>query len=199
MRKRYLDLDDDDCEVKDGESVSSPVYLMDTTPVADADLSYHRPGYRVSDAASESRNLRDLDVLRDAARRERSRWIARMVDSWKTPPLNKTDPREINQSALAFRHEPDNASSLTEWREHMRRPDDGSEPDLGSRPWEIAAHERGEPDHDIAAAMRRHQRRRDAAWNSYKDRISRAYLQGRTDPSRATEIERQGERWRHGR
>ena len=43
------------------------------------------------------------------------------------------------------------------------------------------------------------QRRRDAAWNAYKDQLSRAYLQGRTaDPSAAGRIMRQSARWHGG-
>jgi hypothetical protein len=194
MRKReHLDLDDDyddditdtTDEVPPGGVVRVPVYLTDTMPIADADLRNHQPGYRMSDAASKSRNFRDLDTLRDAARRERSRWIAKMVDAWKTGPRdvaggagqNRTDPRQINRAALS--HEPDNSSSLAEWREHMRGPDD-------------------EPDHDIDAVMRRHQRQRDDAWARYRDDLH-WQRGGNTDPKEADRIMRQGERWRGGR
>jgi hypothetical protein len=196
MRSSYDLYDDDDCEVKDGESVSCPVFLMDTTPVADADLGYHRPGYR--DAASKSAAVADLDSLRDAARRARSRWIGRMCDAWRTPPSvvagpgqqRQTDPSQIGQSALSERrvgHEPDDSSSLAQWHEHMRGPDDD--------------------EHDIGAAARRHQRSRDLAWNDYKSRLSSAYLQGRRDPAAhartfdptashtAARIEAQREKW----
>jgi hypothetical protein len=86
------------------------------------------------------------------------------------------------------------------------RTKDASQPNTGSSLAEIRAHERGEPPEN--AMLRRHlsteasagaQAKRDAAWNAYRDRISRAYLQGRTDPRAATQIERQGERWRGGR
>jgi hypothetical protein len=171
--------------------------------VCDGDVSAHQPGYRsVSDAASKSANVADLETLRDAARRERSRWIARMVDAWRMPrgsvvagpgQQRQTDPSQINRSALS--HQPGN------------RPDDASEPDAGSRPWEIAAHERGEPDHDLGAAMARHQRRRDSAWEDYRQRLGSAYLQGRRDPAAhartfdptqshsASRIEAQREKW----
>jgi len=128
-----------------------------------------------------SRNLRDLDALRDAARAARSAWIQKITDAWKTQAAGgagqkRTDPDEINQSALSERrvgHEPDNRSSLAQWREHLRGPDD-------------------EPDHDIGAAMRRHRRGRDAALQEYKDRLGSAY---RTNPTAATRIERERERY----
>jgi hypothetical protein len=216
-RRGYdLDLDLDDRIVEDGETVRVPMMILDAA-------RDHQPGYRVS-AASESRNFRDLDALRDAARRERTRWISRMGDAWKTGPLNRTNLSEVNQSALSERHEPDNSSSLAQWREHRGEPDDASEPDTGSRPWELAAHERGEPDHDLGAAMARHQRRRDDAWSRYRDNLGQAWRNrgdyasvkprivgagpksmvvdpgtGRSDPGAATEIEKQRREWHGGR
>ena len=190
MRKReHLDLDDDyddditdtTDEVPPGGVVRVPVYLTDTMPIADADLRNHQPGYRMSDAASKSRNFRDLDTLRDAARRERSRWIAKMVDAWKMGPRevaggagqNRTDPRQINRSALS--HEPD-----------LMRGEPDDEPD--------------HDDHDIDAVMRRHQRQRDDAWARYRDDLQNAWQRGRnTDPKEADRIMRQSERWRGGR
>jgi hypothetical protein len=72
---RYdLDDDDDDYVVRDGEKVRVPVYLMDAMQRTIVDLSYHRPGYRLGDAASKSTHCGDLDALRDAARRERSHY-----------------------------------------------------------------------------------------------------------------------------
>ena len=83
-----------------------------------------------------------------------------------------------------------------------------------------------EPDDDPRSRQTErgeNQRRRDAAWNSYKDQLANAWRNpphvawaersivgggprsmviertGKTDPGRAGEIERQGERWRHGR
>jgi hypothetical protein len=177
---RYDDDDDLDYELADSESTR--VYVTDTFAVADADLSRHRPGYRVSDAASKSANLTDLDALRDAARAARSAWIRKISDAWRTPARevagaagqNRTDPDQINRSALS--HEPDNSSSLAEWREHSGGPDD-------------------EPDHDIGAVMRRHQRRRDAAWAQYRDNLQNAWERPRSDPTAATRIEKERERW----
>jgi hypothetical protein len=84
---------------------------------------------------------------------------------------------------------------------------DAAEPSNSSSPTEWAAHRRDvEPDHDLEARLRGHlqrgesQRRRDDAWSSYKDRISRAWERGRTDPKEADRIMRQAksENWRHG-
>jgi hypothetical protein len=181
------DLDDnDDYEVKDGESVRVPVFLTDTIrfedgephfvrarAAADADLDladHHQPGYRLADAR-----------LRDAARASRAAWIQKITDAWRTPSRdvlggrgqNQTDPRQINRSALS--HEPD-----------LMRGEPDDEPD--------------HDDHDIDAVMARHQRRRDDAWAQYRDDLQNAWKRGRnTDPKEADRIMRQGERWRGGR
>jgi len=64
---------------------------------------------------------------------------------------------------------------------------DASEPDAAEAL--LRRHLRGEPDDDT-------QSRRDRGYQEYCDRISNAW---RTNPQAATAIERQGERWRHGR
>src|SRR5262249_24419999 len=86
------------------------------------------------------------------------------------------------------------------WKRGRAR--DASEPDVAERLLRGAP----APHDDPAAAMRSHlqqrgvgsQSRRDAAWRSYKDRLSRAWM-GRADPREADRIMRQGERWRGGR
>jgi hypothetical protein len=192
---RYDD-DDDDDEVKDGESVRTPLYLCDAVTYdedgephfvrasAGVDLSRHQPGYRsVGDAASKSTHCGDLDALRDAARSARSSWIRKISDAWKTQVAGsegqrRTNPSEINQSALSERrvgHEPDNSSSLAEWREHSGGPDD-------------------EPEHDLDAAMRRHQRTRDLAWSRFRDDLQNKWRTG-ADPTAATRIEKERERY----
>jgi hypothetical protein len=197
--REYLDDADDitDTVVPPGGSVRVRTFLTDAVRFEDgeprfvrasdgADLSHHQPGYRLGDAASKSVNLQDLNSARDAARAARSAWIRKISDAWRTPARevagatgqNKTDPDQINRSALS--HEPDNSSSLAEWREHSGGPDD-------------------EPDHDIDAVMRRHQRQRDDAWARYRDNLQNAWQRGRTDPREADRITRQGERWRGGR
>jgi hypothetical protein len=149
-------------------------------------------------------------------------------DRYKTEVMgaagqNETNPSRIGVSSLSVRSwRGDDARSIADARAAVTRsyhqmcrrlqdawksgPMDASQPDTGSSLAEIRAHERGEPPE--SAMLRRHlsteasagaQAKRDAAWNAYKDRISRAYLQGRTDPRAATQIERQGERWRGGR
>jgi hypothetical protein len=50
-----------------------------------------------------------------------------------------------------------------------------------------------EPDEPSAAD---YQRRRDAIWNDYKTRLASAW---KTDPNAAARVEKQAERWRHGR
>jgi hypothetical protein len=189
MKREYLDLDDEDTVVPPGGSVRVATFLTDAVRYENGephfvrasdgvDLSLHQPGYRsVSDAASKSRNFQDLDALRDAARSARRAWIQRITDSWKTQVAgsrgqNQTDPDEINQSALSERREPDNSSSLAEWREHAGRPDDD--------------------DHDIDAVRRRHQRRRDSAYEDHVRNLSEAW---KTNPRAATAIEQQREKW----
>jgi hypothetical protein len=67
--------------------------------------------------------------------------------------------------------------------------------------WRTPHRDAAEPDSSSPPVMRRHlepdnaQARRDAAWASYRDRLSQAWC----DPRSATAIERQGERWRGGR
>jgi hypothetical protein len=39
------------------------------------------------------------------------------------------------------------------------------------------------------------QAKRDAVWEQYRNDLGNAWRQGRTDPSRADEIERQRQRW----
>jgi hypothetical protein len=183
---RNLDDSDSDSEVKDGETVRTRLFLTDTFRVTDADLlNRHCPGFRtVSDAASKPTHCGDLAALRDAARSARSTWIRKISDAWKTQVAGsegqrRTDPSEINQSALSERrvgHEPDNSSSLAEWREHSGGPDD--EPD----------------DHDIGAAMRRHQAQRDLAWSRFRDDLQNKWRTGR-DPNAATRIEKAREEY----
>jgi hypothetical protein len=140
-------------------------------PMMLMDAAYHQPGYRyrVSDETNKSAKFSDLDTARDAARAARDAWIKQTCEAWKHP-----------------------------------RARDAAQPDAGARPEEILAHERGEPVE--AALLRGHmqmergesERRRNAAWNSYKDRLSRAWM-GRADPREADRIMRQGEQWRGGR
>ena len=73
------------------------------------------------------------------------------------------------------------------WRTPSR---DAGEPDAAEEL--LARHLRTEEDDDA-------QRKRNDAWMRYRDQLSNAWQQGRTDPTAATRIERQGEQWRHGR
>jgi hypothetical protein len=81
------------------------------------------------------------------------------------------------------------------WRTPSR---DAGEPDASERLLRRHLGGGDDPDNDDNNGNNG-QARRDAAWNSYKDQLSRAWEQGRTDPSAATAIERQGEAWRHGK
>jgi hypothetical protein len=86
------------------------------------------------------------------------------------------------------------------WKHRPAR--DASEPDNSSPPEVMRKFLQGgdEPDHDIDAVMRRHQRQRDDAWARYRDDLQNAWQRGRnTDPKEADWIMRQGERWRGGR
>jgi len=76
----------------------------------------------------------------------------------------------------------------------------GQEPDAAEELLSSPAPDPG----DIRAVERRRltergaeaQRERDLAWRRYCDNLQSAY---KTNPRAATEIERQGEQWRHGR
>jgi hypothetical protein len=166
----FDDPDEVSDEVPPGHSVRVPLHLCDTvrfeprplsglTDLSAADLDRHRPGYRLSDRASKSDKLSDLDAAgRDAHTATRDAYfemVKRAENAWRTPPTRDT-----------------------------------AEPDLGSRPEELMrAHLRAE---EIDEA----QARRDRAWAAYRDQLSNAW---RTDPGRATAIERQAEMWRGGR
>jgi hypothetical protein len=174
MKREYLD--DPDDEVADGESVRVPVFLTDTVRFEDGEPHFVRATAGADlDLADHQPGFRyATDAARAAVRDARNEMIRRAENAWRTPARDAA--------------EPDNGSSAERMRTYLQ----------GAPA----------PHDDPAASLRGHlqterneenQRRRDAAWNLYKDRLSRAYLQGRTDPSRATEIERQGERWRHGR
>jgi hypothetical protein len=78
------------------------------------------------------------------------------------------------------------------------QPDDDGAPDPG----DVRALERRRLTERGAEAQRerdRIQRERDRIWEDYRRRTSSAWQTGQTNPHAATEIERQGERWRGGR
>jgi hypothetical protein len=76
------------------------------------------------------------------------------------------------------------------WRSPPAR--DAAEPDIGSPPGElIRQHMRTDPDDDAQA-------RRDRAYQDYTTRLSEAW-KGAAPGAAASQIERQGERWRGGR
>jgi hypothetical protein len=204
------DIEYDDDIVADGESVRVPMMVMDA-------MAGHRQGYvEMTDeqiamrARARSRWIAEMcDAWRGPldARRRRKR---RDDDDEPMRPMGssgqgRTDPDKIGQSALDARRVANSAYSemcrklQDSWRSPPSR--DAHEPDASERLLGRAP----APHDDPMAAMRRHlgdpdddnpQARRDAAWNAYKDRLSRAYLQGRADPTAAaTRIEKERERY----
>jgi hypothetical protein len=130
------------------------------------------------------------------------------------PPLNSA--RKEAHETFPLRRSPDTSLRVdarandvrrTAYAEYVKRIQDAwRQPvDAGGEPDASTQLLRGAPDPgDPSAMMRRHlrtesddenQRRRDAAWAAYRDRLGSAWQQGRTDPNRATEIERQRQRW----
>ena len=178
MRKRDLYINDDEiCE--DGQSFRVPLLLCDTARFEPRPLS------RLSDLSTA-----DLD---------RHRPGYRLSDGEASKSTNLTDLDAARDAAQAARDRWI-ADMCSAWKRPPTH--DASEPDAAEQLLRPAPHD------DPVAAMRSHlrteradesQRRRDAAWNSYKDQLSRAWQQGRANPREADRIERQGERWRHGR
>jgi hypothetical protein len=193
MRTRKTDTYVDDDEIiPDGGSVRRRLILMDGR------FADHRPGFRMGDAA-------DRQVVRDA----RQQMIKRAENAWRMPTRDMNpgggatcpechgtgrDPDGDSPSGrcdacggTGYIEAPNNSSSA-------QRRDPGRYPDPRLRTG-------GQPDNSSSPeAMRAHlQAQRDLAWNRYRDNLSNAWRQGRTDPGRADEIERQGEQWRHGK
>jgi phage terminase large subunit-like protein len=196
--------------------------------VAGVDLSDHQPGFRrANDAArgavrsARSRWVRSLnDAWRGPLDARRKRYEDPEEPEGTEGQYNEQDPRKIGKSALT--NEPDDedddepnnprrrlrtdARSISDaraaatasyhrmcarlrdaWRTPSR---DAGEPDAAEEL--LARHLRTEEDDDA-------QRKRNDAWMRYRDQLSNAWQQGRTDPTAATRIERQGEQRRHGK
>ena len=125
MRRRHDD--DDDDALRDGESVRTPMWLMDGVQraIAGLDLSDHQPGYRTGERYRRAyadycrdAGLPEPDSAERVRREARADYIRRLSDAWKRPP---------------------------------RAASDAAEPDLGSRPEELRRHLRTEPDDDAQA------------------------------------------------
>jgi hypothetical protein len=201
------DLDDDEDlhdEVPPGGSVRVPIHLMDavqlavTRKFAKFVARDHQPHH--GELTGEQRKLRQ-DT--------RTQYLAGLQDAWRPPKVaqnatfGKHDAKD--NLSLAFTTPDDDPMrrrtaaydemvqrATNAWRTPHK---DWAEPDMGSRPQELALRRRlrNEPDEPEADDA---QGRRDAAWARYRDQLASAW---KTNPNAATQIERQGERWRGGR
>jgi len=124
----------------------------------------------LDNACSRRTDARSISDARAAATASYIALCARLRDAWRSSPSR-------------------DGAGGPDAEELLRRPLGGNDPDDDGAP------DPGDP----MAVMRRHlterggeqaQRERDRAWNSYKDQLSRAWQQGRTDPHRAVEVER---------
>jgi hypothetical protein len=168
------DVEDDDVMVPDGGSVRVPVMLMD-----------HDPRFsRSTDATAARRAARDARVA----------WVRSLGDAWRGPapsrhitqpvtrPTNVRDARALSNAAYR-----EMCAKLQDaWRTPSR---DAAEPNNSSPAEVMRRHLSTEPDDNVQA-------RRDAAWAQYRDQLSNAWRQGRTDPNAATAIEQRLERER---
>jgi hypothetical protein len=213
---------DDDDIVEDGGSVRVRMAVMDGT-----DLSHHRPGFRVSDEASKSPTVGDMDAARDAARSARVAWIADMQDAWrmdarpkKKPPPDDDDDddddggRSTTDARQAARDAYDGMVRRAENAWRMGPVRDAAEPDTSSSAETMRKHLRTDPDNDVQA-------KRDKAYRGYTTALSEAWKTPGVHPqpakvgpgpsgliaatespdptTRARQIERQGEAWRGGK
>jgi hypothetical protein len=173
MRKR--DRYHFDRVVEDGEVVAVNVMVCDggARRAVAFDAADHQPGFRSGD-----RYMRAYAAYcRDAGLPEHPDPAGRRAayDGY-VKQLTESWKRTPHKDA-----QPDTGSSLAEWRRH-----NVSDPDP-------AATMRGHLSTESSAES---QAKRDLAWTRYRDNLANAW---KTDPRAATEIERQGERWRGGR
>jgi len=147
------------------------VHLMDSRQ--------HQPGYRGYSLGDwETGAVHDA---RKASRDARAEMIQRAQDAWDAKRRRKPDddddndddetdpPGKIGQSALSVKVD---RKSIAD----ARRAANDSYREMCSR---------------LQSA-------RTASWNAYRANLENAW-RGRTDPTAATRIERQGEQWRHGK
>jgi hypothetical protein len=251
MRDGYVD--DDDSEVRDGQSVRVRLDMMDSMQRAVFDAYGHQPGYaRLTDAQAKLRREARGGMIRRAQNAWRDANPAQFTcpsckgtgkDVDGDSPDGRCDEcegtgyiRGPNNLSSALREDPGkypdtdlkvDARSIADARAKARASydamvtrisnawrRDAGDPDAATELL-LRRHLKGDPDDDgapdpgdpmaVMAVMRRHlterggeeaQRERDRAWNSYKDQLSQAWQQGRTDPRRAVEVERRLERER---
>jgi hypothetical protein len=188
VARRYLDDDDDAFEngvCKDGRSTRVPVMLMDSLqrlvaqkrwPVlSDVNLDDHRPHH--PELSPELRGFRAAT---------RSEYVAGLQDAWRSPAQRAKsdavdrarDPAEARAAATASYH-----SMCARLQDAWRRPpiyQDRAEPDLNSRPEELASYSApGEPDAGFPPPddNARNQAKRDAIYKDYVARLSSAWQQ----------------------
>jgi hypothetical protein len=139
MAKRDFYIDDEDDDVaRDGETVHTPWFLVDKVRFQNnrpldklsdwdtADLSRHRPGYRLSDGeARKSDKLSNLNATRDARAAVTASYHAmcdRLRAAWRTVPSRDAA-------------EPDNSSSPELMRRHLRTEEDNGAQARRDRAW----------------------------------------------------------------
>ena len=193
MRRR---IDDDDNIVRDGESVSVRVNLTDTVRF---DEDGRERFVRMADARRKKPPDDDDDDDGDTMDDN----MQRAFDAHR--PGFRFAPRAQRQSVCDARDQ--YVRQLTDaWRRTPTRTTrDAAEPDMGTRPDELAMRRHmfgasGLPDPSTSHAMEfqgeQAQRRRDAAWVRYRDGLANAWRGGRTDPRRAAQEESRLERWK---
>jgi hypothetical protein len=211
MRKRDSYIDPDDDEVCDGVRVR--LDLMDADPVQRAialDARNHRPGFRRGslDERTLVSDARDAMIKRaeNAWRLDARRKKNRDDDDDDDEPegsegqYNEQDPKNIGQSALSVKVDArrvadaraaanDSYRRMCSRLESAWRMQDAPQPDNSSSPAEWRRHMASVPDPGDPKV------RRDKAYQDYTTNLSNAWMQGRTDPSRATEIETERERY----
>jgi hypothetical protein len=201
----YLVEDDDDI-ARDGEIVHTPMMMFDSAA--------GRPGFA---------QLTDEMIAKRAQARDS--WIKQMSDAWRgskseritdirRPPADEDEDEDDDDDgndngrggARPRRRNSEDAqvaarkAATRSYHQMVRRLEDAwrrpvgsvranGEPDMSSSAETMRHHLRTEPDENAQA-------RRDAAWAQYRDQLGNAW---KTNPSAATAIERQGERWRGGR
>jgi hypothetical protein len=220
----YVNNDDDD-EVRDGETVHVPLHMMDAMQRA---IAGHDFGARTA---------------------ARARWVKQLNDAWRTPGRDANPPQFTCPECHGTGNDPDADSPSGKCDEcggtgYISPPTNSSSREAASRPkrapdtslrvskdaattvrraayddycrrltdaWRTPHKDAAEPE---AATQLLHPdpysgvqapRRpvpsdaRERAWNSYKNQLGNAWQQGRTDPQAATAIEQQAEKWRHGK
>jgi hypothetical protein len=212
MRRRRRRTDDAYVEerdevIEDGGVVRCPVVLMDSMQRRVAfDAANHQPGYRFAAAADAT--------VRDARRHAldaRDAMIKRAENAWRSDARRKppdddddddddddTNSRERSRDARDARAAA-TASYIAmcarlrdAWRSSPSR-DGAGGPDAEAL---LARHLRGdEPDDDDDNGNNTADLR-EQSYAAYKDQLENAWRGGRTDPSRAVEVERRLERER---